>query len=93
MPAGRNECHSERMTSTINTPAPRLNPRKLLLSKWTAVVPQQREKHFMVVRLIEPAQPGGPVEDIELEAVLSRRSQTLPWRELTNTQHWRQGWK
>ena len=81
------------MTSTINTPAPRLNPRKLLLSKWTAVVPQQREKHFMVVRLIEPAQPGGPVEDIELEAVLSRRSQTLAWRELTNTQHWRQGWK
>ena len=93
MPAGRNECHSGIMNLPIKTPAPRINPRKLLLSKWTAVVPQQREKHFMVVRLIEPEQLGAPVQDIELEAVLSRRSQTLPWRELTNTQHWQQGWK
>lgn len=80
------------MTALLKTTPPRINPRKLLLSKWTAVTPVQREKHFMVVRLIEPAEPGVAVQEVELEAVLSRRSQTLPWRELTNIQLWRQGW-
>ena len=42
-----------------------INPRKLLLSKWTAVAPQAREKHFMVVRLIDPALPELPVEVVE----------------------------
>jgi tryptophan-rich hypothetical protein len=64
----------------------------LLLSKWTAVVPQAREKHFMVVRLIDPALPELPVEEVELQAVLTRRSQTLPWRALTDPAQWRQGW-
>jgi tryptophan-rich hypothetical protein len=80
------------MTAPTHPTAPRLNPRKLLLSKWTAVTPQQREKHFMVVKLIEPAEPGATVQEVELEAVLSRRSQTLAWRELTDTRQWRQGW-
>ena len=80
------------MTAPAQGPAPRLNPRKLLLSKWTAVIPQQREKHFMVIKLIEPAAPGAPVQQVELQAVLSRRSQVLGWRELTDTQQWRQGW-
>ena len=31
-----------------------LSPKKLLLSKWTAVQPLNREKHFVVVRVIEP---------------------------------------
>ena len=30
----------------------RLNPRKLLLSKWTAAQPQNRERHFLVTALI-----------------------------------------
>ena len=29
----------------------RLTPRKLLLSKWTAAKPQNREKHFLVTEL------------------------------------------
>lgn len=80
------------MTAPIPSPAPRINPRKLLLSKWTAVIPQQREKHFMVIKLIEPLEAGAPVQQVELQAVLSQRSQTLAWRELTDTQRWRQGW-
>jgi tryptophan-rich hypothetical protein len=74
------------------TPRTQVNPRKLLLSKWTAVDPQAREKHFMVVRLIEPPQPELPVQEVELQAVLTRRSQTLPWRALTDPAQWRQGW-
>jgi tryptophan-rich hypothetical protein len=75
---------------------PRLNPDKLLLSKWTAVQPQRREKHFIVTRLLRPEAPGqppGPVIEVVIEAVHSGRSRALPWRELTDTRHWLQGWR
>lgn len=70
----------------------RLSPQKLKLSKWTAVTPANKEKHFMVVELVEPAQEGGAMEEIVLEAVHSRRRQTMPWRELADGANWRQGW-
>ncbi|USX24425.1 TIGR02450 family Trp-rich protein [Oxalobacteraceae bacterium OTU3CINTB1] len=80
------------MLETSTTPAPRLNPQKLKLSKWTAVTPANKEKHFMVVEVVEPSEEGCAVVDIVLEAVHSRRRQTMPWRELTDGAKWRQGW-
>jgi tryptophan-rich hypothetical protein len=71
----------------------RLNPQKLLLSKWTATQPINKEKHFIVTRLIEPDPPDGPVELIEIEAVHSNRSVQLRWRELTDCEKWLQGWR
>ena len=71
----------------------RLNPRKLLLSKWTAAMPQNKEKHFLVVRVIEPEIPEGRVEFFEMEAVYSQRRFLLPWRDLTDTDLWLQGWR
>ena len=70
-----------------------INPRKLLLSKWTASVPLNKEKHFVVTRLIEPDAPDGLVEFVELEAIFSRRTCVMAWRELRNTDRWRQGWQ
>lgn len=70
-----------------------LSPKKLLLSKWTAVSPTRKEKHFLVTKLIEPAVPSAPLEFVEIEAVHSRRSVTLPWRDLADTRQWVQGWK
>jgi tryptophan-rich hypothetical protein len=69
-----------------------LSPRKLLLSKWTAVEPRRKEKHFIVTKVHEPEEPGGPVTNVELEAVYSRRRYTLHWRELADAGKWRQGW-
>ena len=69
-----------------------LSPKKLLLSKWTAVQPLNREKHFVVVRVIEPEPPAVRIEQVELEAVHSRRVQQLHWRDLTDPGVWRQGW-
>lgn len=80
------------MALTNPLPRTRLQPRKLLLSKWTAVVPQQRERHFLVTGVVEPQQPGQPVEQVHLQAVLTRRTRTLDWRELTDPAVWRQGW-
>lgn len=71
----------------------RLNPRKLLRSKWTAVQPRDKEKHFLVTRLIEPEAPGTEIDYVELEAVYTGRSRTLRWRELLDDAVWRQGWR
>ena len=73
-------------------PARRLNPAKLRLSKWTAVVPRDREKHFIVVELVAPALPGAPLERLVLEAVHSGRRQALKWKDLLDERCWHQGW-
>jgi tryptophan-rich hypothetical protein len=69
-----------------------LSPKNLLLSKWTAVTPQGKEKHFIVTKLVEPEVPGALVVAVEIEAVFSRRVRVLPWRELLDFSQWTQGW-
>ena len=69
-----------------------LHPKKLLLSKWTAVHPENKEKHFVVTGLVEPAQPGLPVELVDIEAVHSRATRRIAWRALRDAAQWRQGW-
>ncbi|WP_448695704.1 TIGR02450 family Trp-rich protein [Pseudomonas moraviensis] len=69
----------------------RINPRKLLLSKWTAAHPQNREKHFLVTELIRDEE--GTVIEVELQAVLTQRSQRMDWRTLQDNENWVLGWK
>jgi tryptophan-rich hypothetical protein len=69
-----------------------LSPKKLLLSKWTAVAPTGKEKHFVVTRVVEPVPPGECVQWVEIEAVHSRRSSVIRWRDLTDPNQWRRGW-
>ena len=69
-----------------------LSSKKLLLTKWTAVTPRHREMHFVVLRVIEPELPSMRVEQVELEAVHSKKVYLLHWRELTDASLWRQGW-
>lgn len=77
----------------MNDTAPTsLSPKKLLHTKWTAAQPQNREKHFLVTKVIEPRVPGAPIEFVELESVYTRRSRVIRWRELTDGAVWLQGW-
>ncbi|MDR7054822.1 tryptophan-rich hypothetical protein [Pseudomonas koreensis] len=69
----------------------RINPRKLLLSKWTAAHPQNREKHFLVTELIRDEE--GTVLEVELQAVLTQRSERMDWQMLKDSEHWLIGWK
>jgi tryptophan-rich hypothetical protein len=69
-----------------------LSPKKLLLSKWTAVTPRHKERHFIVSRVVLPEPPATRIELVELEAVHSRRSVVLHWRDLTDAAVWRRGW-
>lgn len=68
-----------------------LNPNKLKLSKWTAVSPQNREKHFLVTELVRDEE--GVVQGCVLEAVLTKREQVLPWKLLKDSSCWQQGWR
>ena len=83
----------DRENAPVLAAGPRLNPKKLLLSKWTAVKPVKKEKHWLVVRLIEPEIPENPLEFVEIEAIHSRRTLLLPWQELRDTSRWLQGWR
>lgn len=68
----------------------RINPNKLLLSKWTAAHPQNREKHFLVTKLFRDDE--GTVLEIELQAVLTQRSERYQWQTLSDQDHWTFGW-
>lgn len=69
-----------------------VHPKKLLLSKWTAVLPLARDKHFLVARVILPEPPATRIEWVEIEAVRSGTSRRIAWRELRDETLWRQGW-
>ena len=69
-----------------------LNPKKLLLSKWTAVVPVAKQKHFLVSRVIQPLLPTDSIELVVIESVFSKATQVIAWRDLQDDGVWRQGW-
>jgi tryptophan-rich hypothetical protein len=70
-----------------------LHPKKLLLTKWTAVTPIGRNKHFLVSKVIQPDPPAVAIEWIEIEAVLSKTVTRIAWRELKDQTRWLQGWR
>ncbi|MDP3010131.1 MAG: TIGR02450 family Trp-rich protein [Methylococcales bacterium] len=68
-----------------------INPNKLLLSKWTAVKPKQKERHFIVTKLIRAEN-----EDIiacQLEAVINNNSYEIAWQTLKDSSCWLIGWQ
>ncbi len=67
-----------------------INPAKLLLSKWTAVLPQRKEKHFLVTRVNEDEQ--GIVITCIVEAVLTHREYEMDWQDLKDNTRWLAGW-
>ena len=69
-----------------------LQPKKLLLSKWTAVAPVAKNKHFLVSKVIACAPPSQEIEAIELEAVFSKAVIRMDWRALRDPALWLQGW-
>jgi tryptophan-rich hypothetical protein len=69
----------------------KINPKKLLNSKWTAVSPKNKEKHFLVSEV--EFDEEGMVIACSIEAVMSKRSTLINWLELTDVSCWIQGWK
>lgn len=76
----------------IHANSPQINPKKLLLSKWTAVEVVDKQKHFLVSKLIQPNDLALPITELEIEAVYSGNKQIILWRELQDVRRWKQGW-
>lgn len=68
-----------------------IHPKKLFHSKWTAVNPIRKEKHFMVIKV--KIDEEGNVEECIIQAVMTKREEAIEWRELKDDKRWLQGWK
>ncbi|MFT5599132.1 MAG: tryptophan-rich hypothetical protein [Urechidicola sp.] len=68
-----------------------INPKKLLNSKWSAVMPANREKHFLVSEI--KFDEEGMVVSCCIEAVMSKRVTPINWHDLKDDSHWVHGWK
>ena len=69
----------------------RINPEKLLLSKWTAVKPENKERHFIVSKLLRS--DDEQITGCQLEAVINKRSYDIDWQQLRDSSRWIMGWK
>lgn len=68
-----------------------INPDKLHHSKWTAARPRNKEKHFLVVKLLRDE--NDTVTEVSLEAVHSGRVYNLVWKDLKDDDKWIMGWR
>jgi tryptophan-rich hypothetical protein len=69
----------------------RINPQKLLNSKWTAVTPTNKEKHFIVSDVAFDEE--GLLVWCSIEAVMSKRAAPIRWQDLKDDSRWIYGWK
>ena len=68
-----------------------INPKKLLNSKWTKVLPTKNEKHFLISEL--KYDENELISDCLIEAIISKNNESIDWNELKDSNKWQQGWK
>ena len=54
--------------------------------------PQEKEKHFLVVKIANESSPPTVRDFIILEAVMTKRQYRLDWHTLLNETEWQHGW-
>lgn len=62
-----------------------------MLSKWTALSPTGKQKHFIVTNVVRDEE--NQIAFCELEAVINRKATVIDWRELKDDGCWAMGWK
>jgi tryptophan-rich hypothetical protein len=68
-----------------------INPKKLLNSKWTAMQPENKQKHFMITA-VEFDDEQNVVSCI-IQALMDKHEAAIDWRDLRDKKKWGQGWK
>lgn len=69
----------------------KFNPSKLLNSKWTAIKPMNKEKHFLISDV--EFNEDGLVISCKTEAIMSNNEYEIDWADLKDQTKWIQGWK
>jgi len=68
-----------------------ISPKALMQSKWTKVDVTNKEKHF-IVTVVKFDEQQKVVECI-VEAVMTKRTYSINWRDLKQPSIWLIGWK
>ena len=68
-----------------------INPKVLLHSKWTKVEISNKEKHFIITKVL--FDDDQRVIECIIQAVFTKREMTIDWRILKNANQWKLGWK
>lgn len=69
----------------------RVNPKKLLNSKWSKVDIVNCEKHFIVTKVVFDEQLR--VIECIIEAVKTNNEYPIDWHELKHSDRWLMGWR
>lgn len=69
-----------------------INPKKLLLSKWTSVTVIEKEKHFIVSKVHWKEGSTTKLEKVTIEAILTKNTKQIPWETLKDRSLWLPGW-
>ncbi len=72
----------------------KMDYKKIINSKWTAVNVKNREKHFLVVEKIKKNDPHGILVDyLQIEAVLTKKIYQIPMEQIKDKSKWIVGWQ
>ncbi|NMP30396.1 TIGR02450 family Trp-rich protein [Thalassotalea sp. M1531] len=69
----------------------KISPKTLLHSKWTKLAVLNKEKHFVVTHI--EFDEDNRVIECEVQAVMTKKTYPINWRELKDSQQWKLGWK
>lgn len=69
----------------------KLSPKTLLHSKWTKNEVVNKEKHFVVTKVIFDENHN--VIECIIEAIISHNEYSISWRDLKNNLVWKTGWQ
>jgi len=69
----------------------KVSPKALLHSKWTKVEVCNKEKHFVITKVV--VDENQSITQCIIEAVISHHEYEINWRDLKNSLCWRMGWQ
>lgn len=67
--------------------------KKMLNSKWTAVNPTDKEKHFIVIKIEYTDEKENSIKLVTLEAIITGQHYKKTPQDLNNKELWIKGWK
>lgn len=69
----------------------KVNPKVLLNSKWTKVEINNKEKHFIITKVV--FDENQRVVECVIEAAMTNNEYAINWRDLKNSTQWLMGWQ
>ena len=69
----------------------KVSPKALLHSKWTKVLVNNKEKHFVITKIT--VDENQSIIECLIEAVINHNEYQINWRDLKNSDAWKIGWQ